>query len=49
MTRGINITKKKMLIYGQKIREITRNSGLKISYKRQIKKQSLITNNINVE
>jgi hypothetical protein len=49
MTRGINVFRKKMLIYGQKIREITRNSRLKISYKRQIKKQSLITNNINIE
>jgi hypothetical protein len=49
MTRGINISRKKMLIYGQKIRKMTRNSWLKISYKRQIKKQSLITNNINVE
>ena len=51
MTRGRDAVTEKRLIYGQtkKKKEMIKNAWLKKSYRRQIKKKSLITNDINVE
>jgi hypothetical protein len=49
VTRDIDVAEKKTLIYGQTLKKKKKNCPVKKSYRKQIKKKNIITNDINIE